>query len=198
MIFTVASRNFYGWSLTSQLNTAQVARIQAAPSAPGTAVYLPASSSLVSILLSWPGIVAGSAGTGGSPIISYNLQWREATGMAVWGDLQGQDGAHTAALTGSVSSGVTGGTTYLFRLAAANIHGWSGFSSEVSVVASGLPDQPGAPTATLDSLTVRLAWAAPGDNFGGITAFKIAVVGSAGTPIEESAYCDGSAAPVLA
>ena len=64
----------------------------------------------------------------------------------MWVDLQGQDGSHSTALSFSVSSGVTGGETYLFRLAAANIHGWSGYSSSLSVQASGVPDAPDPPT----------------------------------------------------
>jgi len=175
-----------------------VARIEAAPHAPDSPAYVAAGSTLTSISLDWPGFVTGSVGTGGSPIISYNLQWREAAGPDVWVDVQGQDGAHSTALAGSVSTSVTGGEAYLFRLAAANIHGWSGYSSELSVVASGVPDEPDPPSTTLDSLTVKIAWTAPGANYGGITAYKLAVVDSGGTAIEEEANCDGSTAPVLA
>jgi hypothetical protein len=198
VLFTVAARNSYGWGLTSQLNTATVALVETEPHTPPAPSYVAASSSLATITLSWPGIAAASAATGGSPIVSYGLQWREAGGSDPWVDLQGQAGAHTTALTGSATTGVAGGQTYLFRLAAANAHGWSGHTAELTVVASGAPDQPSAPTTSLDSLTVRITWAAPGDNYGGILAYKVAVVDSGGAPSEESTYCDGASAPILA
>lgn len=72
VLFTIAAYNVYGWSLTSQVNTA-AATIETEPLAPDTPVYEAFSSSLTSITVSWAGHAAGSAGTGGSTITSYHV-----------------------------------------------------------------------------------------------------------------------------
>jgi hypothetical protein len=81
VLYTVAARNFYGWGATSQQNTAAIATIQTEPAAPSAPVYAATSSTLTTVVLTWAGITAGSADTGASPITSYNLQWRLASGV---------------------------------------------------------------------------------------------------------------------
>ena len=91
-----------------------------------------------------------------------------------------------------------GGSTYNFRLRARNIHGWSpDTANPTSILASGVPDQPVAPTTSLDSLNVVITWTQPEPNYGGITAYKVNLINSAGTASEESTYCDGSQTAIL-
>lgn len=156
-----------------------IAKIQAEPHQPSAPVYIATSSSLTSISLSWAGIVASSTETGGSPIISYNIQWR-ASGASSWTDGQGQDGSYSTLTTYTLNSGVVGGDAYVFQVLAKNIHGWSTVSNSLTVIASGVPDAPAAPTTTLDSLTVKIAWVAPSHNHAAITEYKIAVTDSTG------------------
>ena len=112
--------------------------------------------------------------------------------------MQGQDGDLSTATTATVSSGITGGATYLFRVRARNIHDWSVESSELSVVASGAPSTPAAPATTLESLDVRISWSAPTTNHASITAYKLAIENSASSFIEENTYCDGSDPAIIA
>jgi hypothetical protein len=138
VVFTVAAYNSYGPSLPSQTNTLAVAKIQTEPSKPSPPTYVAESSSLTSISLAWAALTTGE-GTGGSPITTYNLQWR-GPAPGEWTDAQGQEGALSTATTATISSGVVGGATYVFRVRAANIHGYGAYSSELTVVASGVPD----------------------------------------------------------
>ena len=86
VLFTVSAYNAYGWSLTSQVNTA-VATIETEPLAVDTPEYEAFSSSLTQISVSWTGHAPGSAGTGGSAITSYHAQWQAAVGGSGWVDL---------------------------------------------------------------------------------------------------------------
>ena len=62
-----------------------------------------------------------------------------AAASGTWTDLAGLTSDYTAAVY-IVSSGVTAGTSYVFRVRAANAHGWGAFSSQVTVAASTYPD----------------------------------------------------------
>lgn len=168
-----------------------IAKIQTEPHQTSAPIYIATSSSLTSISLSWAGIVASSTDTGGSPIISYNIQWR-TSGASSWTDGQGQDGSYSTLKTYTLNSGVVGGDTYVFQVLAKNIHGWGTASNSLVIIASGIPDAPAAPTTTLDSLTVKIAWVAPSHNYAAITEYKIAITDSAGAQIVETTYCDGS------
>lgn len=173
-----------------------MATIETEPEAPSPPVYEAFSSSLTTIALSWAGHGVDSDGTGGSAITSYHVQWKENS-ASLWSDLQGQDGALSTATSASASAGVTGGESYNFRVRASNTHGWGDYSSELTVLASGVPDQPSSPTTVLDSLEVVISWIAPGDNYGGITAYEISILDSTDTAITEATYCDGSVDPVF-
>lgn len=125
------------------------------------------------------------------------MQWQAAAGGGSWADLQGQDGALSTATTAVANTGLVGGASYLFRVRAKNTHGWGAYSSELSVLVSGVPDQPSAPTTALSNLDVRVSWTAPGANFGGITAYELAIEDTNGARVTESTYCDGSTEPVF-
>jgi hypothetical protein len=193
--FTVAAYNVYGWGATSQLNYVQVATIQTEPAAPSAPVYEPLSSTASTATFSWAGITAGSFETGGSAILSYNLQMK-AGASTVWTEVHGQQGAYSTALT-ATATGLTTGETYTFRLRAANLHGWGTYSTEVPIVVSGVPDKPAAPSTALVSLHVNVSWTAPADNSATITAYRIKIKNSVGTYLEETTNCDASVDPIF-
>jgi hypothetical protein len=74
-------------------------------------------------------------------VTSYNIQWATVANAAAgtWTDLAGLTSDYTDAVY-IVTSGVTAGTPYVFRVRAANAHGWGAFSPEVTVAASTYPD----------------------------------------------------------
>jgi len=43
----------------------------------------------------------------------------------------------------------------------------------LSVIASGIPEVPGAITVTIENLDVKFAWTTPTNNFNTITAYQI-------------------------
>lgn len=65
------------------------------------------------------------------------------------------------------------------------------------MVASGVPSQPTAPSTALESLDVKISWTAPNANYGGITAYELAIADSTGTAITETTYCGSSTAAVF-
>jgi hypothetical protein len=194
--FTVAAYNSYGWAAASQENYVAVAAMQAEPAAPSAPVYDAASSTMSSLVFSWAGIAADSFDTGGSPVLSYNLQMKVGSATA-WTDVQGQDGAYSTALTATATTGVVAGETHTLRLRAANAHGWGAYSAEVAVVASGVPDQPAAPTTALENLDVKISWTAPAAHHATITAYSVRIEDATGAIVEETTHCDASADPIL-
>jgi hypothetical protein len=66
------------------------------------------------------------------------------------------------------------GTTYTFRVKSRNAFDFSvGYSNEISILAAMSPEQPSAPTTTVDGSNVVIDWAAPSDNGSPITGFKV-------------------------
>ena len=65
---------------------------------------------------------------GGSTILSYNLQWDSGTNGATWTDLIG-NAPPSLSTSMTVTTNVTVGITYQFRVRAYNQYGWGVFSS---------------------------------------------------------------------
>lgn len=108
------------------------------------------------------------------------------------------ESSDSTALTLTKSDSVSSGNTYVFRYRVKNVHGWSGYSPTVSVVAAEIPATPSAATtaiAGVDSITV--SWSAPSANGQAITAYKIEIENSSGVWAEESTYCDGTDAGII-
>ena len=82
--------------------------------------------------------------TGGSSILSYGLEWDDATDEAEWYPISGFSSDSTATSL-VVQSGITEGNVYHFRLSARNIYGWGPTSAVLSVAAAGIPEQMEAP-----------------------------------------------------
>mmetsp|Transcript_33982 Transcript_33982/g.25069 ORF Transcript_33982/g.25069 Transcript_33982/m.25069 type:complete len:432 (-) Transcript_33982:2733-4028(-) len=135
------------------------------------------------------------AETGGSAILSYNLQWYN-TGTSAWEDLIGYPSDYLDT-SYTITSGLSSGTSYLFRVRASNIYGWSTVSAQGSITTSDVPDQMSAPTITELLLNAHIAWVAPDSNSDSITGYQILILKADGvTWLEDTTDCDGLSIPM--
>ena len=88
-------------------------------------------------MLTWSPLTSDDH-TGGSTILSHGLEWDSGSGGVTWTELAGFT-VRTLATTFTVSSGLTPGAGYLFRLKAENLYGWGPYSTETTIYAAGLP-----------------------------------------------------------
>lgn len=95
------------------------------------------ATSISQIQVEWDALI--SPDNGDSTILSYSLEWDEGTNGVSWTVLVGLSTASTAT-TYTLSSGVTTGDEYLFRVRARNAFGWGSYSSEVTLKAAEKPD----------------------------------------------------------
>ena len=80
-------------------------------------------------------------------------------------------------LTFLVTSNITPGTTYNFRVKAKNAHDWATDWSPIgSVVASSKPNQGNTVTTAVYNKTfVRISWVAPNHNSDTITSYEVLI-----------------------
>jgi hypothetical protein len=127
--------NSNGWGAVSTTNTAG-AYVMTAPTRMNDPVR-DSDSSDSQIIVSWDALTA-EADTGGATVTSYGLEWDSGTSGATWSELAGHTVA-TLATSFTVTSGLTAGGGYLFRLRAENVYGWGPYSGETLIYAAGLP-----------------------------------------------------------
>lgn len=65
-----------------------------------------------------------------------------------------------------ITSNIDSGFTYKLRYRAHNVHGWSGFSPEVEILAATIPGAPEEPQTYIDNTDVVFQWTEP-ENTGG-------------------------------
>jgi hypothetical protein len=130
------------------------------PSAPGNPVASAASSG--SALVSW----SVPSSNGGSPITGYTI-----TASPGGTTLPVKGGSTTSA----TFSGLSNGTTYTFTVAAVNALGTGpAATTGQAAVNSGVPDAPGAPTATpATDGSITVSWSAPSGNGSTITGYTV-------------------------
>ena len=158
--FEVTARNAVGfgpWSArTPAISTTSVTG--SAPSAPGS-VAGKASNGQVALTWSAPN-------NGGSAITGYGVDY-STNGGGTWTTVVAPVAAMTA--TSYTVTGLTNGTPYVFRVAAANAVG-TGPWSATSAVYTPQATVPGAPTGLVASnptpTSIDLSWTAPADNGG--------------------------------
>jgi hypothetical protein len=95
------------------------------------------TTSATQIVLSWSAL-STSASTGGSAITSYNLQWDSGTSGVTWTNLVGYSPSSTST-TYTLTSGITHGSSYEFRVRAKNAFGWGSFSSATTIMSAAVP-----------------------------------------------------------
>lgn len=125
--------------------------------------------------------------------MSYQLQWDSGTAGVTYVYKVGVSSYYTDT-SYTITSGITGGSSYRFKIAAENIWGVGTESDEFTIVAQYVPEQMAAVTTTIDSATggVKIAWTAPHDGSDTITSYTITISDSSGTYKEDTTNCDGS------
>jgi hypothetical protein len=78
------------------------------------------------------------ADNGGSPIISYSLEWDAGSGGVSFIPLTGLTSNNI--LLSYTQTGLSAGSAYLFRYRTLNIFGWGPYSSVLQAIAAELPD----------------------------------------------------------
>src|SRR5690242_3797157 len=96
------------------------------------------STSTTVIEVGWTALT--SPNNGDSSITSYNLQWDAGTSGTTWTDLIGNSPSSTA-LSYSVTTGITAGSSYQFKVRARNVFGWGSFSPVTTIKAAAKPSQ---------------------------------------------------------
>ena len=196
VVARVKAMNSFGWAIDSQPNTGG-AKIQTVPAKMEVPTYLPLESTLTEAKLRYSE-PTGTTATGGAALDSYHLEMFNGLAWITYLGGGGIDSSLYSLDTEVVVSGLTGGSTYKFRVQAHNIHGWGERSDELVEIASGRPDQPDAATVQIVNLDVMVSWSAPASNHASITQYLIKFVQVGGvTFTEESTYCDGSQQLIL-
>ena len=110
--------------------------------------------------------------TGGSPILSYHLQFDQGTGNEDWADLVGFP-VDSLVTTYTVTGSIVKGTAYRFRLRSKNIYGFGDYSSLATVFSSDVPEMPAPVTTEISGVDVVITWVAPYGNSETITEYDV-------------------------
>ena len=137
------------------------------------------STTSTQLVVNWSQI--SSPNDGGSPIISYNLQYDAGSGATSWVDLIGNP-TNSLVLTYTFTGSITAGKTYNFRMRVLNLQGWSSYSNITPIIAASVPGSPSGITTSYDASNVKISWTAPASNGGSpITSYTIKIKASDGT-----------------
>lgn len=133
--------------------------------------------------------------TGGTDIISYNVQWDSSTSGVSWSSLAG----YTSNFIGDeyqATAEVQAGLTYQIKVRAKNYWGWGEFSDIISIKASTVPDKVDVPVTSIEAETVgvRVNWSAPDNHSDTITAYRIEAQLDS---LEWAEICDGTDATIV-
>jgi fibronectin type 3 domain-containing protein len=122
---------------------------------PGAVAGLTATADVAQVTLSW----TAPPSNGGAPITGYHLY------VGTTADFRGASPLATLTGTGVTVTGLSGGTTYYFRVAALNRVG-EGPGADTQAVPVTTPGAPTSLTATPGDSRVTLSWAAPASDGG--------------------------------
>ncbi len=168
-VFQVAAVNMAGtggWSNNSSNVTPRTV-----PAVPTSAIGTAGNGQ---VSLSW----TAPSSNGGSAMTDYTIQYSSDGGIG-WSTF-----SHSASTaTTATVTGLTNGTRYLFRVAAVNVAGTGGWSSNSSnVTPRTVPAVPTSVNGAGDNGQVLLNWTAPADNGGTvITDYTIQYSGNGGS-----------------
>lgn len=153
--FRVQALNLVGWSDWSQIST-QNALMAVVPHEP---VQAPTRDDILTsdelLKVDWLAIEAPQ--NGGDTVLSYNLQFDDATDGQTWINLAGF-ATDALDLTFSQTSSIQKGKTYQFKVRAKNAQGWGPFSDILYLVAARRPDQQAAVVTSNEYTDVRITW----------------------------------------
>lgn len=182
------AHNGNGWGVYSELNTAG-ATIETVPTQMAAPVFELSGSDSTQTTMSWSALTGTAAGGLHLAVTSYVLEWD--AGIGAWSTHK-----TTTSLT-ATSTGLSGGGTYSYRIAAQNKYGLGVVSDALSVLTAEAPDVPAAPTTTQETIYVRIAWTAPFDNHATIDQYQILIADSDGLFVEDTTVCDGGEQTVV-
>jgi hypothetical protein len=136
---------------------------------PGAPTGLSAVAGVQSVSLSW----TAPASNGGASITAYRIDISTNNGSSYTTQVMNTGSTST---TASIS-GLTGGTAYVFRVAAINSLGVGSYSDpSASATATSAPGAPTSVAGTATGDNIALSWTAPASNGGSaITGYKIEI-----------------------
>jgi hypothetical protein len=134
------------------------------PDAPLALSNNPAITTATKIGLVW----SAGMSNGGKTIINYRVSFDQGIGTYV----VLQTGITVTSYTALT---LTHGTTYKFKVQARNSVGFSAYSSEVSILAAQVPNQPLTPQTLIIDETVVVSWKSPYNGGSAITSFSIQI-----------------------
>lgn len=126
--------------------------------------------------------------TGGSPIVSYNLEWDNGSNGASYVSLVGESENNIQLLY--TKTDLTAGMTYKFRYRVRNIFGWSSYSDVLTILAATKPDRPAMVSTSNVGTSVRIDWVAPYDGHSPLLYFVLVIKTKTGAFLEETTHCN--------
>ena len=163
----VRAVNAKGTGLYSELNTAG-ATIETEPTnLSQVSIDVPSTSNTATKVV-WTALTGSARGGRGVAITQYEVYWDEAKTPTVWVSLANITGATTLE---RLVTGLTGGTTYQFKVRAYNKYGEGEFFPSISLQTSQRPDKPVAPTIVVTEAHVKVSWDKPITNHREVTEY---------------------------
>jgi hypothetical protein len=140
-----------------------------------------------SITFSW----TEGENNGGSPVTDYRVSryFVEVSDFVVL--------ATGITVQNYLSTGLTAGVAYKFKVEAQNEFGYSEMSEEVEILCATHPEKPLPPTATIIDDYVIFDWTAPEDNGTPITSYEFYIRSVDLVYIEDKLVCDGTNLAVI-
>jgi len=158
-VFQVTARNAIGWAASFSASSAPVSTLSG--SAPSVPTNVAGVAGNTTVALTW----SAPSSSGGSPVTGYGVDY-SSDGGSTWTTAVAASAGVTAR-TYTVT-GLTNGTSYVFRVAAANAVGTGGWSVTSAAVTPQVtvPGQvSGVVGSNVTSSSIDVSWAAP-DNGG--------------------------------
>jgi hypothetical protein len=143
--------------------------VKTVPSAPSSAPY---STSVDKTQITVAMDPISSPMDGGSPMLSYNLQWDNGTNGATWTSLVGF--SPYSLVQTFTKTGLTTGALYKFRYRVRNVYGWSSYSPVISVYAAVTPSKSSMIVTSLENSNVKFTWDVSDD--GGLPLTKYTIL----------------------
>mmetsp|Transcript_33982 Transcript_33982/g.25068 ORF Transcript_33982/g.25068 Transcript_33982/m.25068 type:complete len:512 (-) Transcript_33982:873-2408(-) len=186
VLVRVSAENAVGFGTVSSTNS--VGAVTASKPLVMTSLARGADTSTDSLYVEWTALSAPQ--NGNSAILSYNLVWDAGSGTTNQ-VLVGLSTSYTST-SYAVTTGIASGFTYLFKIRALNIYGWSDFSTELAITASDVPSQMAIVSTSLVLDLVRVTFTAPNDNGDSLTAYTVFILASDGTTyVSDPSSCNG-------